>query len=118
MVRATSVRDRKSRDRHLPRRRSFRISRGRADHVFERSEPRSEDRSHFFIALHVNSADLARAVVEVEVAGELLVIRFQLELRRRLLLGWRSACTGRAAAESWSAADSFAEVIAYVVTRA
>src|ERR1043165_528824 len=60
VIRAARVRDRE---------------RGRA-HVSERSEPLPEQRSNAFVALQVNTADLARAVIEIEVAAQVFVLRF------------------------------------------
>ena len=48
----------------------------------ERREPRFEDRPHRVVALQVDAADLAAAVVEVEVAGELGVLRLELHRLR------------------------------------
>ena len=45
--------------------------------VVERLHPRLEDRRDGFVALEVDAANRAGAVVDVEVAGELGVIRLQ-----------------------------------------
>ena len=50
--------------------------------VLERLHPRLEDRRDRFVPLQVDAADRAGAVVDVEVAGELRVLRLQLHRRR------------------------------------
>src|SRR6266567_3226241 len=87
--------------------------RGSPNHVSEGTKPRSEDWPHLFIALHVDSTNLARAVVEIEVTGELLVFGFDLELRRRLRLGSR-ARRRRTTAEAWVWPQSFCEVLRHI----
>src|SRR5947207_15559156 len=47
-------------------------------HVSERIHPRLEDRRDRLVALQVHAANLARPVVDVEVARELRVLRLQL----------------------------------------
>ena len=42
--------------------------------VLERGEPGFEDRAHHFVALQVDAADTAGAVIDVEVAREFLVL--------------------------------------------
>src|SRR5436305_4626958 len=51
--------------------------------VCERREPTAEERAHRVVALHVDAAYSARAVVEVEVGGELFVLRLRREARAR-----------------------------------
>ena len=48
---------------------------GRSAHVFEGFEPSFEDRPHHVVALQIDAANFAGAVVVVEVAGELGVFR-------------------------------------------
>ena len=46
----------------------------RRPEVVERLQPRFEDRTHGFVALKIHAADPARAVVQVEIRGELRVL--------------------------------------------
>src|SRR5674476_1621992 len=48
-------------------------------HVLERSHPRVEDRTLCLDALHVHAANLAAAVIHVEVGGELLLLARRME---------------------------------------
>src|SRR5688572_30442529 len=52
-------------------------------HVSERHQPLPEQCTNAFVALQVDSANLAGAIVEIEVATQLLVLGFLHE-------GWRS----------------------------
>src|SRR5262245_38627970 len=45
--------------------------------IAKRLEPGAENRAHGFVALQVDAANLARAVVEVEIGRELIVGRFE-----------------------------------------
>ncbi len=77
-------------------------------HFAERREPGAEDRSDGFVSLQVDASNLAGAVIEVEVTGELRLLGSQCESRRapggrRSLL--RLIC-------------SFAEVFRYISARA
>src|SRR6185369_6756088 len=47
--------------------------------VFEWRQPLPKQRTNAFIPLHVNPANLAGAVIEIEVTTELLVFRFRNE---------------------------------------
>src|SRR5262249_44954828 len=48
----------------------------------ERRHPRLEDRSHHSITLEIDPADPSRAVIQVEVAGELRMLRLGLHRHR------------------------------------
>ena len=50
--------------------------------VLERFHPRLEDRRHRLVALQVDATNQAGAVIDVEVAGELRMLRLQLHRRR------------------------------------
>src|SRR4030095_621235 len=63
---------------------------GCTDKILERGKPRPEYRANLVIALKIDPANLAGAVVQIEVAGEFLVFGFHLELRRRLRLSRRT----------------------------
>src|SRR5437763_8303899 len=52
-------------------------SQGLRAEVCERREPTAEERAHRVVPLHVDAAYSARAVVEVEVGGELFVLRLR-----------------------------------------
>src|SRR5436189_111292 len=109
MIGAAGIRDRQGREGVL-----F----CRTDQILERSKPRSEDRAHFFVALHVDAADLAGPVVEIKVARNPVVLWFQLELRSRLRRRWRlRACPGRTTAKTRLWSKSFAKVFGYISAR-
>src|SRR5689334_24655403 len=50
--------------------------RGRAQ-IAERRQPLTEERTNSFVALQVNATNLARAVIEIEIAAQLLVLGFR-----------------------------------------
>ena len=50
--------------------------------IFQRGEPLLEDRPHHFIALQVDAANTARAIVDIEVSREFIVLRSRLHHRR------------------------------------
>src|SRR5207253_2296095 len=52
---------------------------GRRAQVIERLEPLREDRSYRRIFLRIDTADLPRAIVHVEVRRDLLLLRLQLQ---------------------------------------
>ena len=52
----------------------FLVSDGGDAEVFQRGDPLSEDGVHGGVALCVDTADFARAVIDIEVAGEQLVL--------------------------------------------
>src|ERR1041385_3414660 len=45
--------------------------------IAERCEPLTEERTNTFVALQVNTANLSRPVVEIEVAAQFLVLGFR-----------------------------------------
>src|SRR6516165_6911507 len=55
----------------------------RGSEVLKRRKPRSENPSHCFVALQVDSAHLTRPVVEIEVNGEDRVIRLECQRTSR-----------------------------------
>src|ERR1041384_2457549 len=54
-------------------------------HISERREPLPEQRTNAFVPLQINAANLARAVIEIEVAAQIFVLRFLNEC-------WSSRC--------------------------
>src|SRR5580700_4953114 len=52
--------------------------------VFEWLHPLGEDRSHGSILLQVDTANLAAAIIKIEVAGNLLILRLELDRTARL----------------------------------
>src|SRR5437588_4543968 len=103
MIRAACVRDRQGCES---------IFLCRPQHIFERSKPRLEDRTHFFGTLQIDSADLAGSVVQIEIARDFFTIRLELELRSL----WRALFTRRwrTRREARFTANPLAEVIGHI----
>jgi hypothetical protein len=55
--------------------------------VVEGLQPRLEDRRDFHVFLRIHAADLAAAVVQVEVRGNLAVVAARLQLAARIAQG-------------------------------
>src|SRR6185295_8166531 len=70
-------------------------------HFAERCQPLTKDWPDRFVILQIDAADLAGAVIEIEVGTEFFIVRFRYQHarrragRRRRCRGWTTGSTGR-----------------------